>query len=104
MPLSDPSTPDEVDRVVIDGLGALALLPPQVQHVVAESFRRETFSFGEPIVRQGEPGDSFCETSLLDGSPRNATVRASGAVTVLRLDQSVFDALVRLHPEVRQAL
>src|SRR5215218_930855 len=76
MPLSDPSTPDEVDRVVIDGLGALALLPPQVQHVVAESFRRETFSFGEPIVRQGEPGDAFYVVSR--GSARVVATGADG--------------------------
>ena len=135
MPLSDASAPELVDRAVVDGLPVLALLPPQVRLLVVESFTRETFSFGEPIVRQGDPGDafyvvargaarvlatsvdgvevpldrfgpgdSFGETSLLDGSPRNGTVRASGDVTVLRLDRGVFDALVRLHPEVREVL
>jgi ATP-binding cassette subfamily B protein len=56
-----------------------------------------------PLNRFG-PGDSFGETALLDGTPRNATVRASGEVVALRLDRGIFDALVRLHPEVRETL
>jgi ABC-type bacteriocin/lantibiotic exporter with double-glycine peptidase domain len=56
-----------------------------------------------PLDRFG-PGDSFGETALLDDVPRTATVRASTAVDALRLDRGVFDALVRLHPEVREAL
>src|SRR6478609_8391574 len=56
-----------------------------------------------PLDRFG-PGDSFGETALLDDVPRTATVRASTALDALRLDRGVFDALVRLHPEVREAL
>jgi ATP-binding cassette subfamily B protein len=56
-----------------------------------------------PLDRFG-PGDSFGETSLIDDVPRTATVRASAAVDALRLDRGVFDALVRLHPEVHDAL
>ncbi len=66
------------------------------------------------VLRRGEdgsevslnvirPGESFGEGGLLDGSPRTASVRASSAARVLRLDQAVFQALVRLHPEVRDA-
>ncbi|MFN2398989.1 MAG: peptidase domain-containing ABC transporter [Gemmatimonadaceae bacterium] len=46
-------------------------------------------------------GDSFGEMGLLDRSVRRATVRASTDVEVLRLDRSVFEALVRSRPEIR---
>jgi ABC-type bacteriocin/lantibiotic exporter with double-glycine peptidase domain/CRP-like cAMP-binding protein len=49
------------------------------------------------------PGDSFGETAMLEGSARTATVRASSAVETLRLEAAVFDALVRLHPPIREA-
>jgi ATP-binding cassette subfamily B protein len=47
------------------------------------------------------PGDSFGEMGLLDHGVRRATVRASGDVEALRLDRSVFEALVRRYPEIR---
>jgi ABC-type bacteriocin/lantibiotic exporter with double-glycine peptidase domain/CRP-like cAMP-binding protein len=48
-------------------------------------------------------GDSFGEAGLLDGAPRSATVRAAADVEALRLDASIFRALVRLHPTVGEA-
>ena len=48
------------------------------------------------------PGDTFGELGLLDSARRAVTVRASSEVEVLRLDKSVFDALVRSRPEIRQ--
>ncbi len=45
-------------------------------------------------------GDSFGETELLDGRAHAVTVRASTDVVALRLDRSVFQALVRVHPEI----
>ena len=64
------------------------------------------------VLKQGEAGeeiplnflqagDTFGEIALLEGGRRTATVRASGQVLALRLDRSVFDALLRVHPEVR---
>jgi len=50
------------------------------------------------------PGDSFGEAALLAGGARTATVRASGDVTLLKLDRSVFDALVEQQPEIRRYL
>ncbi|HUF27442.1 MAG TPA: peptidase domain-containing ABC transporter [Gemmatimonadaceae bacterium] len=50
------------------------------------------------------PGDVFGETALLERSARTATVRASSDVEVLRLDRTVFDALVRSRPEIRDWL
>jgi HlyB family type I secretion system ABC transporter len=64
------------------------------------------------VVRSGEhgdevalnilrAGDSFGEMALLAGSPRSATVRASGPLEAIRLERGVFLALTRSNPEVR---
>jgi ATP-binding cassette subfamily B protein len=66
------------------------------------------------VVKQGEHGeevplnvlrrgDSFGEMALLADTVRGATVRASSAVQALRLGKSVFTALTRSHPQVREA-
>jgi ATP-binding cassette subfamily B protein len=66
------------------------------------------------VVKQGDDGeevplnvlrrgDSFGEMSLLGETVRLATVRASTAVHALRLGRSVFAALTRAHPQVREA-
>ena len=66
------------------------------------------------VVKQGEHGeevplnvlrrgDSFGEMALLADTVRVATVRASGPVQALRLGKSVFTALTRSHPQVREA-
>ena len=49
-------------------------------------------------------GDCFGEAALLEEMRRSATVRASGAVEALRLDRSLFTALVRSNPQVRDYL
>ncbi len=48
------------------------------------------------------PGDAFGEVALVEQAPRSATVRASSALEMLRLDRSVF-ALIRIHPSLREA-
>ena len=66
------------------------------------------------VVKQGDHGeevplnvlhrgDSFGEMALLAETVRLATVRASSAVQALRLGKSVFAALTRSHPQVREA-
>ncbi len=50
-----------------------------------------------------QPGDTFGERGLLAEGPRTATVRASSEVEALRLDRSIFQALVRSYPEVRES-
>jgi ATP-binding cassette subfamily B protein len=50
------------------------------------------------------PGDGFGEMGLLRQTTRNATVRASADVELLRLDRSVFQALVQHHPGIRAGL
>ena len=65
------------------------------------------------VVKRGErgdevslavlkPGESFGEIALLEQTTRIATVRASADVEALRLDRSVFNALVRNHPVIKE--
>jgi HlyB family type I secretion system ABC transporter len=49
-----------------------------------------------------KPGDSFGEAALAEGGTRNATVRCSTAVDVLRIDRTDFFELVRRVPELKQ--
>ncbi|MDP9491665.1 MAG: cyclic nucleotide-binding domain-containing protein, partial [Actinomycetota bacterium] len=55
---------------------------------------------GEVTLNTLGPGDAFGELGLLTGEPRSATVRASGESTALKLDRSLFAALVQVHPEL----
>src|SRR5216117_1081285 len=49
-----------------------------------------------------KPGDSFGEAALSEGGTRNATVRCSTAVDVLRLDRDDFTELVHRVPDLKQ--
>ena len=49
-----------------------------------------------------KPGDSFGEAALSEGGTRNATVRCSTAVDVLRIDRDDFLQLIRRVPELKQ--
>src|SRR5207237_6681557 len=49
-----------------------------------------------------KPGDSFGEAALAEGGTRNATVRCSTTVDVLRIDREDFLQLVRRVPELKQ--
>ena len=49
-----------------------------------------------------KPGDSFGEAALAEGGTRNATVRCSTAVDVLRIDRHDFLELVHRVPELKQ--
>src|SRR6266508_2254153 len=95
--------------------------------------QEEHYEFGDVIVRQGDPansfyvltrgraralkikpngeeiplgvlkpGDCFGEAALAEGGTRNATVRCSTAVNVLRIDRDDFLELVRQEPELKQ--
>jgi ATP-binding cassette subfamily B protein len=48
------------------------------------------------------PGETFGEAALMEGGVHQVTVRASADVEVFRLDRSVFEALLRQRPEVRE--
>ncbi len=80
--------------------------PPDGFYVLCSGIARVLVSGGdgeEVSLNLLRAGDSFGEAGLLDGSPRTATVRASSDVEALRLDASVFQALVRLHPAINDA-
>ena len=62
---------------------------------------KRTEDGGEVSVEMLGAGDVFGEMALLDGIPRTATVRAHSPVDALRLDGTVFRALVRLRPEIK---
>ena len=47
-----------------------------------------------------KPGDSFGEAALAEGGTRNATVRCSTAVRVLRIDRADFLQLVHRVPDL----
>ncbi|MGI8436394.1 MAG: cyclic nucleotide-binding domain-containing protein, partial [Chthoniobacterales bacterium] len=48
------------------------------------------------------PGDSFGEAALSEGGKRNATVRCSTAVEILRLDRDDFLELLQKEPELQR--
>jgi HlyB family type I secretion system ABC transporter len=56
---------------------------------------------GEIPLGTFSAGDTFGEVEILDRAPQPITVRATTDVVALRLDRSVFDALLRMHPEVQ---
>jgi CRP/FNR family transcriptional regulator, cyclic AMP receptor protein len=49
---------------------------------------------GQTRVAMLEPGSCFGEMAMLDGSPRSATVRASGPLTVFRFRRMQFEQLL----------
>jgi len=62
---------------------------------------KNTPSGQEISLRVLNPGDDFGESALLDGGKRNATVRCSTSVEVLRLAREDFLALLVELPEAR---
>jgi CRP-like cAMP-binding protein len=48
------------------------------------------------------PGDYFGEMSVLDGSPRSATVTAASALRTMGLTSWSMRALIKEHPEIAQ--
>jgi voltage-gated potassium channel len=89
----------------------------------------QNFAGGSAIVRQGQPGDSmyfiaegevevrtggariglrpgqfFGEAALMTGEPRNATVVATTATRLLRLDVIEFRELASRQPELLEII
>lgn len=58
----------------------------------------------EVLLNTIRPGEAFGELALLEETRRSATVRASSPVEALRLDRTVFQALVRSNPELRHSV
>jgi ABC-type multidrug transport system fused ATPase/permease subunit len=108
-----------------------AELPEDALAAIAAQTRPEVAEPGQDVVRQGEtgdrafvvddgrlevvvasargerhvsdlgPGDVFGEMALLDGGPRNATVRAETACRLFALTTSDLAALLERHPSIR---
>jgi CRP/FNR family transcriptional regulator, cyclic AMP receptor protein len=96
-------------------------------HAVGALARETHFATGDELVRQGDPGDFFIilvegdarvtqdgqalrslgpgdflgEISLIDGTPRSATVTATSPVTALVVDRLEFGQLMEEFPHVR---
>jgi ATP-binding cassette, subfamily B, bacterial len=108
-----------------------ASLPEDALAAIAAQTRPEICEPGRDIVRQGEPGDRmflvdegqvdvlvalpggerhvstlgpgdiFGEMALLDGGPRNATVRALTSCRLFALTAADLNALLERHPSIR---
>jgi CRP-like cAMP-binding protein len=79
---------------------------PDAYYVVASGSARvlvEGNSGEEVSLNVLRPGDAFGETSLLEGTPRTATVRASSPLRLWRLDRGPFQAIIDTYPQVAAA-
>ena len=96
-----PATYDFGDLIVEEG-------DPADAFFVVISGRARVFKSGftgdELPLNMIGAGDTFGEIALLDDVVRSASVRASSAVDVMRLDRTVFDTLLNRYPEIRAGL
>jgi rhodanese-related sulfurtransferase len=67
-----------------------------IDHGSAEVWRRSGDAPASVVADLG-PGSTFGEEALLQGSPRNATVRMKEDGSLLRLSQADFDRLLKSH-------
>ena len=99
-PASSPPRTDSAREIVAEGDPAdkFYLLAAGTARVV-----KRTDGGDEVALAVLRGGDAFGEMALLSDSVREATVRASGPVDVLRLDRTIFQAITRSCPEVGTA-
>ncbi|MGH9169768.1 MAG: peptidase domain-containing ABC transporter [Acidimicrobiales bacterium] len=127
-------TLSDTEQLIVQGVPFVAELPPELVDLVTRLFQERQYDFGDVIVAEGDeadgmyvlteglarvvvtrdgaevaldrlnPGDCFGEAALLNVTTRNATVRASDATKAVFLDKVVFDALLAIHPQAREAL
>ena len=108
--------PEEVQRLVERSFVSVDLAfgetvfkqgdPPDAYYVVASGNARvlvEDAAGQEVSLNMLRPGDGFGEASLLEGTPRTASVRASSDLTLLRLDRGLFGGLLESYPEIGEA-
>ena len=57
-------------------------------------------AIGKPASRTLRTGDYFGELSLLDGTPRSATVIAAGELHLMKLPRQAFMGLARHNPGI----
>jgi HlyB family type I secretion system ABC transporter len=120
------------DAEILRRSSAFRFLSEEHFAAVEPLLQEESYDFGDVIVKQADPadsfyiltkgraralkiksdgeeiplgvlkpGDSFGEAALLDGGTRNATVRCSTTVEVVRIDRNDFLELVQQVPELR---
>ncbi len=130
----------QLDRLVDPRLGFVervdlfAALQPEIKQRIAESMEPVTLAAGEPVIRQGEAGDSmffiyigrvrivleqegavqelamldsgqfFGEMALLTGEPRSASAFAEGDVEAFVLRKDNFREVLVEHPEVAEQI
>jgi HlyB family type I secretion system ABC transporter len=109
--------PADVRKVVLDSFSAETIsfgTPIVKEHEPSAGFY-VLVSGKARVVKQGDngaeialnvlkPGDSFGEMSLLSDAPAKATVRAVSEVQVLKLDKSVFHAVLQNNPQIKKYL
>ncbi len=121
-------------RGFVEKVDLFAGLQPEVKERIAESMEGITLAAGEPIIRQGEAGDSmffiyigrvrivleqdgtvqevamldsgqfFGEMALLTGEPRSASALAEGDVEAFVLRKDNFREVLVDHPEVAEQI
>jgi small-conductance mechanosensitive channel/CRP-like cAMP-binding protein len=124
---SDAGTAATARGRLLAGVDLFAGLSEDMVAEIATATQARTYGHGEPIVRQGEPGQSmfvigsgaasvvlepdrrevatieaggyFGEMSLLTGDPRTATVLARGDTTVFEIGADLFRRLASTHPQ-----
>jgi MFS family permease len=122
----DHETPERRRELeLLRGISLFAPLPELTLESIAAQLVPSRFETGEPVVREGEPGDRFYvvddgelavtaagrplrrlgpgdhfgEIALLRSVPRTATVTASAPVKVFALDRDAFVGVVTGHAE-----
>lgn len=120
----------ELCRAALAGCDLFSGLPEAAVESLAASARFLKFAPGEPVIREGEEstalyvvasgsvtflkgdqsvgkadaGKAFGELAFLMGQPRAATVRADGALVVVKVDAVALRALLKDHDDVADEL
>ena len=111
VPMFASCTTEQLDRIAELGDAVAA---PDGTHIVKEGDDADAFyvvTSGKALVdRSGRevaslgPGQYFGELALFDPSPRNASVTASGMVSLVRLSRDDFTKALDATPALRDAL
>jgi CRP/FNR family cyclic AMP-dependent transcriptional regulator len=81
-------------QVIEEGKPALAF------YVILDGSARVVRGTRKRVLRHLGPGDYFGEMSLIDGSPRSASVVAESTLDVIRLKRSAFRRVLQTEPDV----
>lgn len=130
--IDDVATARIAHDLAASQLGDMLPLEPADYARLAPSVRRELYTHGEVLMRQGEPGDTFHvlvsgalkgtidgddaitfeikpgavvgEMSLLNDEPRGATIVVAESADIVTFDRDAFVAMLELGPEVPERL